>query len=157
VSASPKRATAEPPSGTATPLAENENIAVPLLWVEKLHSMLVGSNPLPLTAYNSGSRYAKECCILSHDSRRKEIEGETTNTPQTWSGRRRIEYPGFAIVAWVPAGIPPKWPVLPGATLLKPALLNMSNQVVTCVAVAREFVSNWTAPAKLMFPSIAVA
>jgi hypothetical protein len=31
------------------PLAENENIAVPLLWVEKLHSMLVGSNPLPLT------------------------------------------------------------------------------------------------------------
>ena len=49
MSASPKRATAEPPSGTATPLAENENIAVPLLWVEKLHSMLVGSNPLPLT------------------------------------------------------------------------------------------------------------
>jgi hypothetical protein len=30
-------------------------------------------------------------CILSHDSCRKEIEGETTNTPQTWS--RRIEYP----------------------------------------------------------------
>ena len=64
---------------------------------------------------------------------------------------------GCAIVTWVPAGIPPKWRVLPGAILLKPALLNMSNQVVTCVAVAREFVSNWTAPAKLMFPFIAVA
>ena len=58
---------------------------------------------------------------------------------------------GCAIVAWVLAAIPLKSPVAPGATLLKPALLFMSNQVITIVAVAREFVSNWTEPAKLMF------
>ena len=29
------------------------------------------------------------------DGRRKQIEGETTNTPQTWCGRRWIEYPGL--------------------------------------------------------------
>ena len=49
----------------------------------------------PITAYNSASRYDKGACILSHDSRRKEIEAETTNTPQTWSGRRWIEDPGL--------------------------------------------------------------
>jgi hypothetical protein len=48
VSASPGRATAEPPSGTVRPFAENENIVPvppPAFWLVKLHSVLVGSNP----------------------------------------------------------------------------------------------------------------
>ena len=52
MSASPRRAAAEPLSGTATPFAENENsvcVLPPELCVVKLQSMLVGSNPLPLT------------------------------------------------------------------------------------------------------------
>ena len=53
-----------------------------------------------------------------------------------------LKIQGCAIVACVPGAIPAKSPVPPGATLLKPALLNMSNQLDTCVAVAREFVLN---------------
>jgi hypothetical protein len=64
---------------------------------------------------------------------------------------------GCAMVACVPAGIPAKSPVPPGATELKPGLLFTSNQVTTLVAVAKELVSNWTEPAKLMFPCMAVA
>jgi hypothetical protein len=63
---------------------------------------------------------------------------------------------GCAMVACVPARIPAKSPVPPGATLLKPALFNMSNQVTTLVAFAK-VVSKMTEPAKLMFPVIGVA
>jgi hypothetical protein len=52
VSARPRRATAEPPSGTGAPFAEKENVVLvvpPALWVVKLQSMAVLSNPLPLT------------------------------------------------------------------------------------------------------------
>jgi hypothetical protein len=40
---------AEPPSGTPRPLAENENVFVPLFWLEKTQSIAIGSNPFPLT------------------------------------------------------------------------------------------------------------
>jgi hypothetical protein len=50
-----------------------------------------------------------------------------------------------------------KAPVAPSITLLKPALPFESNHVFTPVAVAREFVSNWTAPAKVMLPFMALA
>jgi hypothetical protein len=50
-----------------------------------------------------------------------------------------------------------KAPVAPSITLLKPALPFESNQVFTLVAVAREFVSNWTAPANVMLPFMALA
>ena len=64
---------------------------------------------------------------------------------------------GVAIVAWVPAAIPEKLPVLPAVTLLNPALPNTSRQVFTLVAVAKEVVSNATEPAKLMNPVIGIA
>src|SRR4030095_13312107 len=66
VSASPRRATAEPPSGTVTPFAENENIVLgrpPAFWLVKLHSMTVGSNPLLLRSGSLSKLPRGECAL----------------------------------------------------------------------------------------------
>ena len=89
------------------------------------------------------------------DERRSKVKPPTLHRPGVAVDGLNIQ--GCAMVACVPAGIPAKSPVLPDVTLVKPALPFASNQVFTLVAVAREWVSNWTAPAKLMFPCMFVA
>src|SRR6266480_5853397 len=89
------------------------------------------------------------------DERRSKVKPPTLHRPGVAVDGLNIQ--GCAMVACVPAGMLAKSPVPPDVTLLKPALPCASNQVFILVAVSRECVSNWTAPAKLMFPCMFAA
>lgn len=148
ISVIPKRATAEPPSGAETvfPLPENENVVrvlPPALWVVKLQSMAVGSNPLPLTIPLPSIARIEAVCVTTVAERRSKVKPPTLHKPGV--GVDGLNVHGN-ILACVPGAIPAKLPVAL-VTLLKPALWNTSNQVTTLVAVAKELVSNCTSPA----------
>jgi hypothetical protein len=84
VSASPRRATAEPPSGTALPFAENENIALvrpPAFWVVKAQVMAVGSNPLPLTIPLPSITRVEAFRVTTVDERRSKVKPPTLQRP----------------------------------------------------------------------------
>jgi hypothetical protein len=138
------------PSGTATPSAENENIAcvlTPELCVVKL-SLPVGSNPLPPTIPVPSITRADAFCIAIVDERRSKVKPPTVL--RSGVGVDGLNIQGAAIVTGVFTGIPAKSPVLRASTC---ELI----QLTTLFAVNKEFVSNVDEPAKLMFPFIGVA
>ena len=147
VSASPSRATADPPSGTVAPVAENENVEPPLFWVVKLHVIAVGSNPLPLTTPVPSMAMTELVCIMTVDESRSKWKPATLHKAGT--GVDGLNCQGAVKVAGVFTGIAAKSPVLPASTW---AL----SQAVTAVAVPKGPLS-WTAPAKLMIPFIVAA
>jgi hypothetical protein len=150
MSASPRRATAEPPSGTALPFAENENdvlVTPPALWVVKLQSMAVGSNPLALTIPVPSIVRVFAVCVTTVDERRSKVKAPTLHRPGV--GVDELNIQGALKVAPVFIGIPEKSPVLPASTWVL-------IQATTVVAVSKEFVSNWAEPPNWMLPFIAL-
>jgi hypothetical protein len=151
VSAIPRRATAEPPSGTALPFAENENIALvcpPAFWVVKAQVIAVGSNPFPLTIpVPSTVRDVAVRCVTV-DERRSKVKPAALH--RAGVGVDGLNTQGAENVAGVFTGMEAKSPVPPASTWVL-------NQATTVVAVNKEFVLKLHPPAKLMFPLIAVA
>src|SRR4030095_6727657 len=149
MSASPRRATAEPPSGTATLFAENENddlVIPPALWVVKLHSMPVGSNPLAVTIPVPSIKRVFAVCVTTVAERRSNVKPPTLQRP----GLGVDSTQGAPKVAGVFMGIPEKSPVAPSSTWVL-------IQDMTVVAVSKEFVSKWAEPPNWMVPFMAVA
>ena len=131
VSPSPKRATAEPPSGTALPFAENENIALvwpPAFWVVKAQVMAVGSNPLPLTIPLPSTVRDDAVRCVTVDERRSKVKPATLHRPGV--GVDGLNAQGAVTATGVFIGIPAKSPVPPASTW---ALI----QEVTVVAVSK--------------------
>ena len=103
MNANPRRAAAEPPSGAATPFAENENVVLglpPELWVVKLQSMAVGSNPLPLTIPFPSITRVEAFCITIVDERRSKVKPPVLHRPGV--GVDGLNIHGCAMVACVP-------------------------------------------------------
>src|SRR4029450_9125367 len=149
VSASPKRATAEPPSGTATLFAENENddlVIPPALWVVKLHSMPVGSNPLAFTIPAPSIVRAFAVCVTTVAEKRSNVKPPTLQRP----GLGVDSTQGAPKVAGVLMGSREKSPVAPFSTWVL-------IQDITVGAVSKEFVSKWAEPPNWMVPFMAVA
>ena len=131
VSARPRRATAEPPSGTALPFAENENIALvrpPAFWVVKAQVMAVGSNPLPLTIPLPSTVRDDAVRCVTVDERRSKVKPATLHRPGV--GVDGLNAQGAVTATGVFIGIPAKSPVPPASTW---ALI----QEVTVVAVSK--------------------
>src|SRR6267143_5515284 len=150
ISAIPKRATAVPPSGTALPLAENENIALrdpPELVVAKPHCIAVGVNPLPLTIPFPVITRANAFCTTTVDESRSNVKPATLHRPGVAIDGLNVQ---GDIVTGVFTGIPEKTPVLPASTW-------GLTQETTLVAVAKEVVSNCAEPAKLSSPVMLTA
>src|SRR3954447_24349605 len=124
----PRRATAEPPSGTPCVAEFAEKLKKswlpPAFWTVKAHVAAVDVKPLPLMKPVPVMLRKVAVCATTVELRRSNVNPPTLQRPGVAVEGLNIH--GVAILAWLPSAMPAKSPLV-AATLEKPAFPNTSR------------------------------